>query len=75
MVVVVGVVGVVAVVEVLVVQIRPEEPSNIPSWSAAEASHAPRRSCANDDASKNMSPISVTLDTSHFERSPLNDDA
>ena len=60
---------------VLVVQIRPDEPSNILSLSAVEVSHAPQSVCAKDDASKNMYFTLVTLDTSHSERSMLNDDA
>ena len=61
-------------VVVLVVQIRPDEPSNIPSLSAVEMSHAsPQSVCAKDDAPKNMCSMSVTLGTSHFEMSTLND--
>ena len=65
------------VVEVLalVVQIRPDEPSNIPSLSAVEVSHAPQSVCAKDDAPEKMFFMLVTLNTSHFEMSPLNDDA
>ena len=65
-----------AVVEVLVlvVQIRPGEPSNIPSLSAVEVSHAPQSACAKDDAPKNMTFMLVTLDTSHLEMSTLKDD-
>ena len=69
---------VVVVVEVLVlvvVQIRSDEPSNIPSLFAVEVSHAPQSVCAKDDAPLNISSMLVTLDTSHLERSPLNDDA
>ena len=55
------------------VQICPDEPSNIPSLSAVEVSHAPQRVCANDDAPENILAMSVTLDTSHLETSPLND--
>ena len=62
-------------VVVLVVQIRPDEPSNIPSLSAVEVCHAPQSVWANDDAPVNIHLMRVTLDTSHFERSPLNDDA
>ena len=59
---------------VLVVQIRPDEPSNIPSLSAVEMSHAsPQSVCAKDDAPKNICSMSVTLSTSHFEMSTLND--
>ena len=59
----------------LVVQIRPDEPSNIPSFFADEVSHTPPSVCANEDAPENISSMSVTLDTSHLEMSPLNDDA
>ena len=59
----------------VVVQIRPDEPSNIPPLYAVEVIHTPQSVCANDDASSNMSSMSVTLDTSHLERSLLNDDA
>ena len=59
-----------------VVQIRPNEPSNIPSLSAVEVSHAsPQRVCAKDDAPENISSMLVTLVTSHLEIPPLNDDA
>ena len=71
----VDVVVVVEVVVVLVVQSRPEEPANIPSLSAVEVSHAPQRDCAKDDAPTNISSILVTLDTSHLDTSPLNDNA
>ena len=67
------VVVVVVEVLVLVVPIRPGEPSNIPSLSAVEVSHAPQSDCEKDDAPKNISFMLVTLDTSHFERSPLNE--
>ena len=60
---------------VVAVHIRPDEPSNIRSLSAVEVSHAPQSVCAKDDASKNMYFTLVTLDTSHSERSMLNDDA
>ena len=70
------VVEVLIVVVLLVVQILPGEPSNIPSLSTVEVSHAsPQRVCAKDDASKNMSAMFSTLDTSHLEMSMLNDDA
>ena len=68
----------VVVVEVLVlvvVQIRPDEPSNIPFLSAVEVTHAPQRVCAKDDAPENISSMLVTLDTSQLEMSLLNDDA
>ena len=66
------------VMEVLVlvaVQIRPDDPSNIPCLSAVEVCHTPQSVCAKADASANMPRIVVTLDTSHVEMSPLNDDA
>ena len=66
-------VEVVVEVVVLVVQIRPAEPSNIPEISAVEMSHAPQSVCAKDDAYENISSMSVTLDTSHLDMSPLND--
>ena len=56
-------------------QICPDEPSNILSLSAVEVSHAPQSACANDDAPANISSMSATLDTSHSERSLLNNDA
>ena len=59
----------------LVPQILPGERSNIPSLSAVEVNHAPQSVCANEDAPKNISAMSLTLDTSHFEMSPLIDDA
>ena len=67
---------VVAVVEVLapVVQIRPDEPSNISALSAVEVLHTPQSAWAKDDAPENMPRMVVTLDTSHLETSPLNDD-
>ena len=69
---------VVGFVEVLAVgmQIRPDESSNIPSFFAfLEVYHAPHSVCAKDDAPENICSMLVTLDTSHLERSPLNDDA
>ena len=72
------VVEILAVLEVLVlvVQIRPDEPSNIPPLYAVEVTHAsPQSVCANDDAPANISSMSATLDTSHPERSLLNNDA
>ena len=56
-------------------QIRPDEPSNIPSLLAVEVYHAPQRVCVNDDARENIFPMVFTLHTSHLEISPLNDDA
>ena len=68
----------VVVAEVLllvVVQSRPGELSNIPSFFAVEVIHAPQSVCAKDDAKANMLSMLVTLDTSHFDMSQLNDDA
>ena len=59
----------------VIVSIRPDEPSNIPSLSAADVCHLPQSVCANDDASENMSSMLVTRDTFHLEISRLNDDA
>ena len=67
-------VGVRAVSSV-VVQIRPSEKANISSVSAVEVCHSPQRVCANDDAPKNICFMLVTLNTSHLEMSPLNDEA
>ena len=55
------------------VQIRPDEPSNIPFLSAVEVYHEPQSVRANDVAPENMSAMVVTLDTSHLDTSPLND--
>ena len=67
---------VVEVLVLVVVHIPPDEPSNIPSLSAAaEVGHTPQSVCVKDEAPKNMCSMLVTLDTSHLERSPLNDDA
>ena len=71
-------VAVVVLVEVLVLvvaQSRPDEPSNISVLTAVEVIHTPQSVCANDDAEWNMKPISVTLDTSHVDMSPLNKEA
>ena len=60
----------------VVMQICPDEPSNMPLLSAVDMSHAvPQSVCANDDAPENICFMFVTLDTSHLEMSPLNDDA
>ena len=66
---------VVAKVIKLSVHIRPDESVNIPSLSAVEVYHAPHRVCAKDDAPENMPSMPITPDTSHFEMSPLNDEA
>ena len=63
------------VVAVLVMQIRPDEPSNIASLFAAEVRHEPQTFCAKDDAPENIFCMWITLATSHFEMSQLNDDA
>ena len=57
----------------LLSQIRPDEPSNIPSLFAVEVSHAPQSVRAKDEARLNILHMLVTLDTSHFERSALKD--
>ena len=67
---------VVAVVEALdmVVQIRPDDPSNISSLSAGDVCHvSPQSGRAKDDAPANICFMLVTLDTSHLEMSQLND--
>ena len=74
-VVVVEAVAAVTLLSLGVVQIRPDERSNISVLSAVEVVHMPQSVCVNDEASTNMSSMLVTLDTSHLERSRLNDDA
>ena len=59
----------------LVVQISPNDPSNIPSLFAVEVCQSPHRVCSNDDAAENISFMLVTLDTSHLLMSTLNDEA
>ena len=49
----------------LVVQIRPDDPSNMPSLSAVEVTHEPQSVCANDDAPENIPAMVVTVETSH----------
>ena len=66
---------VVVVAVLVVVPIRPGEPSNILTLSAVEVLHASQSVCAKEEAPENMSRMLVTLDTSHLERSRLNDDA
>ena len=70
---------VIVVVEVLVVglQIRPDEPTNIPSVPvfAVEEYHSPQSVCAKDDAPLNISSMFITLPTCHLDISLLNDDA
>ena len=51
----------------------PGEVWNMFGLFASEAFHAPQRVWANFDAPWNIYAIVVTLDTSHLERSPLND--
>ena len=54
--------------------IEPSEPANILSLDAFEKPHvAPQSFCLKEDAPWNMESILLTLDTSHFDRSPLND--
>ena len=57
------------------VHIRSAVSSNIRCLSAVEVCHAPHRVWAKDDAPENMRFMVFSLDTSHFEMSPLNDDA
>ena len=45
------------------------------SLSAVDGAHLSQSVRLNDVAEENMLRMSVTLDTSHLERSPLNDDA
>jgi len=45
----------------------------MPSFCALDFCHAPQRVWENALAPLNMRSMLVTLDTSHFERSPLND--
>ena len=57
----------------IVVAIDPYESANMPVLLAFEWTHAgPRSLCVNDMVKLNMKSISVTLDTSHFERLLLN---
>ena len=59
--------------EVVSRQIFPDDPSNIVSFFAVEANHAPQSVCAKADARSNMPCMVVTLDTSHSDRSLLKD--
>ena len=62
------------VVVFVLLQIRPEDPVNIPFvFSAFEVNHAPHSVCENDDAPANILSMFFTLDTSHLEMSLLND--
>ena len=55
-------------------EIDPGEPSNMRCLLAFERTQArPQSFCLNDFASVNMLSMLDTLDTSHLERSPLND--
>ena len=60
---------------VLEVQSPPGESANISVLSAVEVIHAPHSVCEKDEAPENIRFMVVTLDTSHLEMSPLNDDA
>ena len=54
--------------------IDPGEKSNMICFVAFERTQAaPQSVCLNDFAPKNIRSILATLDTSHFEMSPLND--
>ena len=56
--------------------IDPDDPSNITACFALELIHAkPQSLRLKSVAPKNILRMSFTFDTSHFERSPLNDDA
>jgi hypothetical protein len=56
--------------------IDPDELTNMSFWLALELTQAAPQSCwLNDPAFENMLSMLVTLDTSHFEISRLNDDA
>ena len=56
--------------------IDPDDPTNMSFLFAFECTQAvPQSVCLNDTAPKNMPPISLTVDTSHLEMSPLNDTA
>ena len=76
----VGVVVVVVVVAVVVVvvvvvgaQSFPDDCANMDVWMALEELQCSQRVRAKDAAPLNMLRISFTLDTFHFEMSPLND--
>ena len=56
--------------------IDPDDPVNMPVLVAFESTHAaPQRFRLNDNAPENILSMFVTLDTSHFEMSPLNESA
>ena len=63
----------VVVVVALLLQIFPDEPSNIAVLSALEVNHAPQSVWEKDDAEENMRTILVTLDTFHLDMSLLNE--
>merc|ERR1719201_2903730 len=64
------------VVVVVVHIIFPDEPENMPDLPlAVDLTHAPQSVWEKDFAPWNMESILVTLDTSHLERSALNDEA
>ena len=54
---------------------RPGDFLNISNLFAVEVTHTPLSVCSKDDVPENIITMSVTLETSHLERSPLNDDA
>ena len=54
-------------------QIFPGDPSNMPSLIAVEVNHAPQSVRLKAEAPLNMLVMSLTLDTSHFDRSTLKD--
>ena len=60
---------------VAVVHIDPGEFSNMRRFSALDLAHAPQSFRLNAVAPLNIADMSVTLDTSHLEMSPLNDNA
>ena len=62
-------------VEVVLRQNFPDDSSKIPTLFAVEVNHKPESVCAKDEAPLNILLISVTLDTSHFDRSKSKDDA
>ena len=56
--------------------IDPDVPVNASVFVAFELSQAaPQSSCLKDASLRNIRSILITLDTSHFEMSPLNDSA
>ena len=56
--------------------IDPDEASNMSVLLAVDRTQlAPQSFCLNDAAWENILPMLITLDTSHFEMSPLKDDA